>query len=246
MKYLKKIVVLLVILSFGQVGRGQIADYYTTGYHVKKYDTFLEDFTKENEPCYKSNTFKLLITTTKMRIEIEDSSNNGLNISMDSYVKDILIGADLPVDGGALFHKSFTGVLRKLIIDDAYLKTAIPKYQTLKFTGRMYAHNLNFDDFVADKVENGDVYLCFNYENGEREIMRTHLSQKTPNQIKSDELKNKIQNDLVEMQNQKNNQLKAQQEIKEEEERLLKAQKTQKNLQDFNNIINQLQTIYSK
>lgn len=164
---------------------------------------------------------------------------------MDSYVKDILIGADVPVVN-ALFHKSFTGVMKKLIIDDTYLNTTTPKYQTIKFTGNMYAQNFNFDDFVADKVESGDVYLCFNYENGEKEIMRTHLSQKTPNQIKSDELKNKIQNDLVEMQNQKNNQLKAQQEIKEEEERLLKAQKTQKNLQDFNNIINQLQTIYSK
>jgi hypothetical protein len=243
---MKKHFFLLLLSSFNFSGFSQVADYFTTGYHIQKYDTFLEDFTKETEPCFKSNTFKLSITSVKMRIEIEDSSINSENTSRDSYVKDIVIGPDLPVDSGALFHKSFQGVMKKLILDDAFTKTGIPKYQTLKFTGRMYSHKINFDDFIGDKADNVDVYFRFIYENGEKDNMRLHLSQKSPSQIESDNLKEKMKNDFAEIQNQKQKQLQEQQQIFEEQERLRKAQKAEKNIQDVNSIMNQLINAFKK
>jgi hypothetical protein len=242
----QKLSLIVLMCCINSICFSQVADYYTTGYHVKKYDAFLEDFTKENEPCYKSNTFKISITTTKMRIEIEDSSNNSGNTSMDSYLKDIILGEDLPVDSGALFHKSFSGTMKKLIIDDAYINTRIPKYQTLKFTGRMYGHKFIFSDLVADKAESGDVFLCFIYENGEKDNMRIHLAQKSPSQVESENLKNKMHADMAEIQKQRDNQLKIQEQIKQEEERLLKAKKAEQNTQLINGFMNDLQTIFKK
>lgn len=243
---MKKYLFILIMLSSNFIALAQIADYFTTGYHVQKYDTFLENFSKYTEPCYKSNSFKMSITATKMRIEIEDSSNNSGNTSGDSYLKDIIIGEDLPVDSGALLHKSFTGTMKKMILNDSFEKTGITKYEYIKFTGRFYAHKFDFDDLINDKVDNFDIFFCFIYENGEKENMYFHLSQKSPQQIEGDKLKDKMQNDMTEIQNQRNKKLQEQQQIHAEQERLRKAQKAEKNLKDVNDLMNQLQNLYKK
>ncbi len=243
---MKNFIITFLLLSINTTFFAQVADYNTTGYHVQKYDSFLENFSKYNEPCFKSNTFKISVTLNKMRIEIDDSSSNSGNTSFDSEIKDILIGQDLPLDSGAQIHKSITGTMKKLIVNDAYLNTGVSKYSIIKFTGRFYAHKFNFDDFIADKAENADVFFCFVYENGEKENMYCHLSQKTSQQLESDNLKQKMQNDIADIQNQKAKQLKEQQNIQAEQERLRKAQKAEKDLNDVNNLMNQLINLNKK
>ncbi len=236
-----KTFLLIILISLNSfLSYSQMADYYTTGYHIQTYDSFLEGFSNYNETCYKSNSMKILLNSNKMRIEANDMDQINQNVGEigSNFTMDILILEDLPLDSGALFHKKISGTLK-----NNQLNSVNSMMKSLKFKGRLYGHKFSYEDFVTDKSLNGDVFFKIEYENGKKENYQIHISQKTEQQIESDKMTKKMQEDMVEIQNQKNKQVQEQNRIRQEEERLFKAQRAAQNIQDTNNMINQLRSI---